>query len=80
MVQPPHIGPFAIPEELRPLVRKLAELRADEQEAVIESARNASREQYAKLSSISWESFRAARGIVSLGGNALENSEALYDE
>jgi hypothetical protein len=79
MAQPRHVDPLAIPEELRPLVRKLAELPPDEREAVIEAARKVSTDQHA-LPSISWESLRAARGIVSLGGSALEDSEALYDE
>ena len=69
-----------VPEDLRGLVRQLAELPAGARETVIEAARLAAIQPKGKLPTVSWESLRAAKGIVSLGGNALEDSEALYDE
>ncbi|HMJ10779.1 MAG TPA: hypothetical protein VK524_05200 [Polyangiaceae bacterium] len=69
-----------VPEALRGLVRQLAELPQGARETVIEAARRTANQPQAKLPTVSWESLRAAKGIVSLGGNALEDSEALYDE
>jgi hypothetical protein len=69
-----------VPEALQGLVRQLAELPQGARETVIEAARHAANQPLAKLPTVSWESLRAAKGIVSLGGNALADSEALYDE
>jgi hypothetical protein len=78
MAQRDHVPD--VPEALRALVRQLAELSPGMRETVIEAARRGANEQKCKLGTVSWESLRAVKGIVSLGGNALEDSEALYDE
>jgi hypothetical protein len=79
MAQLSHVGTPEVPEELRPLVRQLAALSSLEREAVIDAARKVANDQKA-LPTTSWQALRSLKGIVSLGGNALEDSEALYDE
>jgi hypothetical protein len=69
-----------VPDDLQTLVRRLADLPPEARETVIEAARRAANQQKPKLPTVSWESLRAAKGIVALGGSALEDSEALYDE
>ncbi len=79
MAQRNHV-PDDVPEALHGLVRQLAELPAGARETVIEAARRAANEPKGKLPTVSWQSLRAAKGIVRLGGNALDDAEALYDE
>jgi hypothetical protein len=77
MSHPKH--PFEMPEGLRELVHQLAKLPPGEREVVIQAARDVADEQAASLPTISWESLSSAVGIVSWGGNALDDSEAIYD-
>ncbi len=63
-----------VPEHLLPLVEKLRALSPAEFELVVQAA-----EAQAKLRTVSWESWQEAKGIVSLGGNAVEDCNALYD-
>jgi hypothetical protein len=77
MTQPKY--PSEMPEGLRELVHQLAKLPAGEREVVIQAARDVADELAASLPTISWESLNSAIGIVSWGGNALEDSEAIYD-
>jgi hypothetical protein len=60
---------------LEPLVRQLSELADEERRAVVA----ASEETAAKRPVLSWESWEAARGAVSLGGDAVEDCDQLYD-
>ena len=75
MAQRNHV-PDGVPEALHGLVRQLAELPAGARETVVEAARRAANEPKGKLPTLSWASLRAARGIVRLGGNALEDSRS----
>lgn len=68
----------AVPEQLQPLVRQLAELSEEDRQLVIRAAN--SQAEPRELRTISWESLMEAKGIVSLGGNADEDCKALCDE
>ena len=70
----------AVPEALRPLVKKLAALSSEQRTLVLHEAERAANDAKPLLRSISWESLKAARGAVNLGGNAVEDCNALYDE
>jgi hypothetical protein len=65
-----------VPERLLPLVEQLRQLTPEERGSVIRAA-NSSGE---NLPAIPWDVFRKAKGVVSLGGNAVEDCEALYDD
>ena len=69
-----------MPETLKPLVDRLAALPQDERELVIAIARRAANDASATLKTISWQHLRDAVGSVHLGGDALRDSEALYDD
>lgn len=64
-----------VPEQLRPLAEQLAALSSEEQELVIAAARQSRR-----LRSIPWTELRKLEGTVELGGNAVEDCRALYDD
>ncbi len=66
-----------IPDHLLPLVEKLRALNTDDLELVIRAAKARAKEP--ELRTVSWESFQEAKGIVSLGGNADDDCNALYD-
>jgi hypothetical protein len=79
MVSPAAISPAtALPDALRPLAEELAKLSEREREMVISAARseNAARRGYPTMS---WSSLMSSAGIVSFGGNAIEDSDALFD-
>lgn len=57
-------------------MRELAELPESERREVIAAAEEAST---SGGSTLPWESWDAARGLVSLGGNAVEDCDRLYD-
>lgn len=59
---------------LEPLVRQLAELPKEERREVVAAA-----EETAKPPTLSWSAWDAAAGVVSLGGNAVEDCDRLYD-
>jgi hypothetical protein len=65
-----------VPSELRSLVEQLATLHAADRERIVRAARRAARE---RRRTISWSHLRDARGIVQLGGDAVKDTEALYD-
>jgi hypothetical protein len=67
-----------LPDELRPLAAELAKLPEQDREMVISAARaaNTTRHRYPTMS---WASLTSAKGIVRFGGNAVEDSDALYD-
>jgi hypothetical protein len=74
---PPKAGlpPSSLPEELRTLATELAKLPRDTREMVISAARaaNTAGQGYP---TISWASLMSAKGIVSFGGNAVEDTDA----
>ena len=61
---------------LEPLVRQLAELADDERRDVVAAAQESAS---ARRPTLPWSSWEAARGVVSLGGNAVEDCDRLYD-
>jgi len=79
MAPPKAANPAAsLPDALRPLADELAQLRDEDRELVISAARaaNVAKHRYPTLS---WESLMSGRGAVRFGGNAVEDSDALYD-
>ncbi len=66
-----------VPARLEPLVRELAALPDEDRRAVLEAAEEAAR---SAPPAASWETLDSLRGVVSLGGNALEDCEKLYDD
>jgi hypothetical protein len=64
----------AVPERLRPLVKQLAALDSHDRDLVIAAARAA------VLRPVAWEHLWDARGIVHLGGDAVADCAALYDD
>lgn len=69
----------ALPNALQPLADELAKLPPEDREKVIVAARAAANDTKARLRTVSPEHMRAAFGIVSLGGNAVDDVNALYD-
>jgi hypothetical protein len=69
-----------VPEALRPLVKQLAALSSEQRTLVLHEAEKAANDPKSQVRSISWESLKAGRGAVNLGGNAVEDCNALYDE
>ncbi|MBK7580535.1 MAG: hypothetical protein IPI67_10055 [Myxococcales bacterium] len=76
MAQPkPTPDPAVVPEALKPLVEELANLQPGERDLVVRAAERAQR----RYKPVSWELLEAARGVVNLGGDAVEDCKALYD-
>lgn len=71
-------APAHVPEQLEPLVERLADLSEDDQELVIRAARHKRRTKV-ELKPVPWEVLWQARGVVALGGNAVEDTDAIYD-
>ncbi|HEX4336196.1 MAG TPA: hypothetical protein VH062_09800 [Polyangiaceae bacterium] len=79
MAPPKASSPAAsLPEALRPLVAELAKLPLEDRERVISAARSANMTGQA-YPTMSWRSLMSGRGVVSLGGNAVDDTDALYD-
>ena len=68
---------MGVPEHLLPLVEQLAALSDADRDLVIQAARSHARPR--KHRTMSWETLERAKGIVSLGGDAVEDCNALYD-
>jgi hypothetical protein len=66
-----------VPAELRPLVDQLVALDAVNRELVVRAARKATRRD---LRILPWSDLHEARGTVHLGGDAIADTDALYDE
>ncbi len=66
-----------VPEQLQPLVKQLAELNDGDRQLVIQAANSQATPR--KHRTMSWETIERATDLVSLGGNADEDSKALYD-
>jgi hypothetical protein len=74
-------GPTAlvqIPKQLEMLVEKLADLSQQDRELVIRAARRRRRSKI-ELKPVPWEAVWRSSGVVSLGGDAVEDTNAIYD-
>jgi len=71
------IAPVQVPEQLEPLVEKLADLSEQDRELVIRAARRRRRSKI-ELKPVPWEVLWRASGTVSLGGDAIEDTNAIY--
>ena len=76
MAQPKPSVDDDVPVSLRPLVDQLATLHAVDRERIVRAARKAARE---RRRTVSWSNLRDARGIAHLGGDAVKDTQALYD-
>jgi hypothetical protein len=80
LMAPPKAAspPASLPEALPPLAAELASLPGDARELVISAARaaNTTTQGHHRMS---WASLMSASGVVSFGGNAVEDCDALYD-
>lgn len=74
---PKDTAALKLPERLEPLARQLAELDPSDRELLIRAVQTSSPRR--KLRGVSWEQLEKLKGIVSLGGNAVEDCKALYD-
>ena len=66
-----------LPERLAPLARQLAELDPSDRDLLIRAMQTQIPRR--KLRGVSWEQLEKLKGVVSLGGNAVEDCKALYD-
>jgi hypothetical protein len=76
MAQPKSPGDDDVPAALRSLVEQLAALHAAERECIVRAARKIAR---AQRRTISWSHLREARGVAHFGGDAVTDTQALYD-
>jgi hypothetical protein len=76
MAQPKSSADDEVPDAFRPLVDQLAALRAADRERIVRAARKAARE---RRRTVSWNHLRGARGIAHFGGDAVTDTQALYD-
>jgi hypothetical protein len=82
MGQPKPTDDDDVPNELRSLADQLATLSAADRERTVRLARRmahlfvSTRE---RRRAVSWSHLRDARGIAQLGGDAVKDTEALYD-
>jgi hypothetical protein len=76
MAQPKSPGDDDVPAALRSLVEQLAGLHAAERERIARAARKIAR---AQRRTISWSHLREARGVAHFGGDAVTDTQALYD-
>ena len=66
-----------VPEHLLPLVEQLRALSTADRDLVIQAAEALAK--CRELPTLPWEEFEKVKGIVSLGGDAVEDCKALYD-
>lgn len=76
MAQPKSPGDDDVPAALRSLVEQLATLQAGDRERIVRAARRVAR---AQRRTISWSHLQEARGVVRFGGDAVTDTQALYD-
>jgi hypothetical protein len=67
-----------LPPELGKLVEQLKNLDPEQRSLVIDAAQKAANDTK-RWPTMPWDVFEKARGIVSLGGDAVADCEALYD-
>ena len=66
-----------LPDNLRPLVEQLMQLTPEERSLVVQAANESQRK---PLPTVPWSEVRRIAGIVSIGGSAVEDCEAIYDD
>ena len=71
-------APVPVPEQLEPLVERLADLSEQDRELVIRAARRRRRSKV-ELKPVPWEVLWRSSGTVSFGGDAVEDTNAIYD-
>jgi hypothetical protein len=76
MAQPKSPADDDVPPALRSLVEQLATLHAADRERIVRAARKAAR---AQRRTVSWSHLREAHGIAHFGGDAVTDTQALYD-
>jgi hypothetical protein len=74
----PSPASIPVPDLLRPLIDKLADLTEQDRELVIRAARHRRRSKV-ELKPVPWHVLVRSSGIVSFGGNAVEDTNAIYD-
>jgi hypothetical protein len=72
-------GPKYLRPELESLVRALAALPEPDRSTVFAAA-NEQAQLARKGPTLSWDDWESARGVVKLGGNAVEDCDGLYDD
>lgn len=78
MAQPKRPSGETVPAVLQPLVEQLATLQAADRERIVHAARKSARGQ--RRRAVAWSSLREACGVVSFGGDAVADTQALYDD
>ena len=76
MAQPKHM-PEPVPAALKPLVDQLAKLTSEQRRLVVEAAEQTV--QPREFVGLSEQDIQRLTGVVAIGGNALEDCDALYD-
>lgn len=78
MAQPkPTPDSVVVPEALKPLVEQLARLNQEDRHLVVEAAERSV--PHRRFRGLSLEELQRLTGVVAIGGNALEDCDALYD-
>jgi hypothetical protein len=72
---PKSTSALKLPERLEPLARQLAELEPNDRELLIRAVQTHAPNR--KRRGVSWEQLEKLKGIVSLGGNAVEDCRAV---
>ena len=72
-------APVQVPEQLKPLVKGLAELSDQDRELVIRAAKRKRRAKV-ELRPMAWDMLWQARGVVAIGGDAVDDTNAIYDD
>jgi hypothetical protein len=67
-----------LPQELGELVEQLKKLDPEQRNLVIDAAQKAANDAK-RWPTMPWDLFEKSHGIVSLGGDAVADCEALYD-
>ena len=65
-----------VPDRLQPLVEQLRQLAPEDRSLVVEAANEADRD---ALPTVPWSEIEAGFGVVNIGGDAVEDCEAIYD-
>lgn len=76
MAQPKSPSDDEVPAALRSLVEQLTALQPADRERIVRAARRASQ---TRRRTVSWSDLREARGIAHFGGDAVTDTQALYD-
>jgi hypothetical protein len=66
-----------VPDRLRPLVEQLQQLAPEDRSLVVRAANEAAP---GRLPTVPWSEVEKVIGIVNIGGDALEDCEAIYDD